>query len=252
MQTQPDAPISIEHPIENMFIQQDWASYTPDQHAVWAHLYARRMEQLRPCVSKVYLEGTEIIGLQPNQVPDLKWVNSRLLRQTGWSTIAVSGFIPEHPFFECLAQRRFPTTVTLRTWEQLDYLPEPDIFHDIFGHVPMHANRWFADFLQQYGAVAVSLKSKEDIERMARLFWFTVEFGLIQEDGETKVYGSGVISSGKECAHALSPQCEKRPFDLEEVFEQDFSVSKIQEVLFVIESYSQLSEHTSEAARLLL
>ncbi|HEY2066432.1 MAG TPA: hypothetical protein VGG84_10780, partial [Gemmatimonadaceae bacterium] len=151
-------------------------------------------------------------------------------------------------FFGCLAQRRFPTTVTVRPMAQLDYLPEPDIFHDVFGHVPLHAHPTFADFLQRFGAAASRAVADEQVEAMARLFWFTVEFGLVHEAGEVKVYGSGLISSHADAANALSDACDRRPFRLEAVLQQPFEIDRMQDVLFVVEDFRELFDAIEEAA----
>jgi phenylalanine-4-hydroxylase len=207
---------------------------------VWATLYRRRMQDLRHQASRRFLEGIEAIGLDENQIPDLDQVNRRLEPRTGWSAVPVSGFLEAPLFFRSLAERRFPTTVTIRSPESLDYTPEPDIFHDVFGHVPLHADPLFAGFLARFGAQAAEATAPADVERMARLFWFTVEFGLIRERGEVKVYGSGLISSTAEAAHALGPCCERRPFDRAAVMETPFEIDKLQTVLFVIEDFEQL------------
>jgi phenylalanine-4-hydroxylase len=129
----------------------------------------------------------------------------------------------------------------------MDYLPEPDIFHDVFGHVPLHADPAFADFLQRYGKIAVAARDEADVVRMTRLFWFTVEFGLVHEDGRTKVYGSGLISSHGDAANALGPKCERRPFSLDAVFNQHFEIDHLQDVLFEVESFDQLFAAVKEA-----
>jgi len=165
----------VEDP--SVFIKQDWNAYTPEDHEVWGLLYDRRMKDLRKNGSRIFLKGADTIGLKRETVPDLAEVNRRLAPPTGWEAVPVSGYIPAKSFFQCLSLRKFPTTVTIRKREQLDYLPEPDIFHDVFGHVPLHADPVFADFLQHYGQVAAAAENEEDTTRMARLFWFTVEFG---------------------------------------------------------------------------
>jgi phenylalanine-4-hydroxylase len=175
-------------------------------------------------------------------VPDLEEVNARLGPRTGWNAIPVKGFIPARDFFRCLSERRFPTTIIVRPREQLDYLPEPDIFHDVFGHVPLHADPVFADFLQRFGAVAARARTDEETEQMARLFWFTVEFGLIREAGDVKAYGSGLISSHGDAANALGPTCERRPFSLDAVLGQPFEIDHFQNVLFVVDAFDQLFE----------
>jgi phenylalanine-4-hydroxylase len=227
-------------PVRRHATTQRWSAYRPSDHAVWATLYRRRMHDLRHQASRRFLEGIEAIGLDDNQIPDLDQVNRRLRPRTGWSAVPVSGFLEAPLFFRSLAERRFPTTVTIRSPESLDYTPEPDIFHDVFGHVPLHADPMFAGFLARFGAQAAEATAPEDVERMARLFWFTVEFGLIREQGEVKVYGSGLISSTAEAVHALGPSCERRPFDRDAVMATPFEIDKLQPVLYVIEDFDQL------------
>jgi phenylalanine-4-hydroxylase len=228
-----------------MFITQQYDTYREEDHEVWRTLYERRMRDLRLHGSKAYLEGAEAIGLRPDRVPRLEEVNARLSRLTGWRAVAVSGFLPPRTFFECLAERRFPTTVMVRPKEQLDYLPEPDIFHDVFGHVPLHSNPVFADLLQQCGAIGAASSTEEELEKITRLFWFTIEFGLIREEAQIKLYGSGLISSAGDAANALSPRCQRRPFSLEAVFAQSFEIDHFQDVLFVIDSFDQLFDAVS-------
>ncbi|HSD30876.1 MAG TPA: phenylalanine 4-monooxygenase [Gemmatimonadales bacterium] len=231
------------------FTRQDWAAYTEEDHAVWGLLYERRMATLRHTGSRLFLEGAQWIGLRPDRVPDLTDVNARLAARTGWSAVPVTGFLPAREFFGCLALRRFPTTVTVRPRSKLDYLPEPDIFHDVFGHVPLHAHPVFADFLQRFGRAASAAVTDEHVEAMARLFWFTVEFGLIREESETRVYGSGLISSHGDAANALGPDCDRRPFTLDAVLAQPFEIDHFQEVLFTIDSFEQLFAAVAEAER---
>jgi phenylalanine-4-hydroxylase len=233
-------PLTSDHDPAALFIRQDWAAYTAEQHAVWGLLFERRMAALEHTGSRLFLEGAARIGLRRDQVPDLADVNARLGVRTGWAAVPVAGFLPAREFFRCLAQRRFPTTVTVRPRSQLDYLPEPDIFHDVFGHVPLHAHPVFADFLQRFGRVASAAVTDEQVEGMARLFWFTVEFGLIGEATGVKVYGSGLISSHGDAANALGAGCERRPFSLEGVLAQPFAIDRLQEVLFTIDSFEQL------------
>ena len=221
-------------------VQQDWAQYTVEQHAVWATLYRRRMASLARTASRAFLDGARAIGLHAGTIPDLADVNARLGVLTGWNAVPVSGFLPARDFFRCLAVRRFPTTVSIRAPHELDYTPAPDIFHDVFGHVPMHANPAFADFLQRFGARAAAAADEAEVERMARLFWFTVEFGLVREAGEIKVYGSGLISSHGDAANALGPACEKRTFDVASVMAQSFAIDELQPVLFVVSSFDEL------------
>jgi len=221
-------------------VTQDWAVYTTTDHAVWAQLYATRMSALRATVSSVYLRGAEAIGLSPRGIPELARLNGRLRPLTGWEALPVDGFLPAAEFFRCLARRRFPTTITIRPPDQLAYVPEPDIFHDVFGHVPLHADPTFARFLQRIGQLALRASDPATIEQIARLFWFTVEFGLVREEGEVRLYGSGLISSQAEAASALGGGCEHRPFRLDEVVAQSFEIDHLQPVLFVVESFDRL------------
>jgi phenylalanine-4-hydroxylase len=237
------------HAVPGVFIEQDWTAYTPEDHAVWGLLYERRMAVLERTGSRLFLEGAARIGLRRDQVPDLADVNARLGARTGWAAVPVSGFLPAREFFRCLAQRRFPTTVTVRPRSQLDYLPEPDIFHDVFGHVPLHAHPIFADFLQRFGRAASAAVGDEQVEAMARLFWFTVEFGLIREGDQVKVYGSGLISSHGDAANALGPDCDRRPFTLDAVLARPFAIDRFQDVLFTIESFEQLFAAVAAAER---
>ena len=239
----------LHAPAPATFIEQDWSAYTADNHRAWSLLFQRRMETLRDTGSRVFLDGAALIGLGAAEVPNLLDVNRRLRPRTGWRAVPVSGFLPAKEFFACLADRRFPTTVSVRPLDKLDYLPEPDIFHDVFGHVPLHADPVFADFLQRFGLAATRATRDEDVEAMARLFWFTVEFGLVREGGRVKVYGSGLISSHGDAANALGPSCDRRPFSLDAVLAQPFEIDRLQDVLFVVEDFGQLFDAVEEAVR---
>ena len=226
--------------------RQQWYAYTVEQHAAWAALYARRMPALRSTASTVFLRGADAIGLGEQRIPDLALLNRRLVARTGWSAMPVTGFLPAGDFFHCLGQRRFPTTVAIRPLDRLDYTPEPDIFHDVFGHVPLHADPVFADFLQRFGELAAAASDADATERLARFFWFTVEFGLVREAGEVKLFGSGLISSSAEAVHALGPECERRPFVLEHVLDTAFRIDHLQPVLYVVDGFDRLFEAVEE------
>ena len=223
-------------------VQQHWDAYTQDDHEVWQTLYAKRMAELETTASRVFLDGADIIGLSETMIPDLDNVNRRLAARTGWNAVPVAGFLPAPEFFASLAARRFPTPVTIRSRDNIDYVPEPDIFHDVFGHVPLHSDPAFAYFLQRFGKAASLARGEEEVQIMARIFWFTVEFGLIEENGRTKIYGSGLISSAGDAANALGPKCDRRPFSIEAVSAQPFEIDRLQDVLFVAESFDQLFE----------
>lgn len=230
-------------------IQQAWSAYTPEQHAIWSELVTRRMPQLEQHACAEYLNGFQQIGLQADELPNLAAVSARLQPRTGWQSTPVSGFLPADAFFEMLAARMFPTTTWIRSRDAMEYTPEPDIFHDVFGHVPMHAHPVFADFLEHYGKVCAALTNADDLERMGRLFWFTVEFGVIREQGEIKVYGSGLISSHGECTHVVERGAgvEIRDFDLGQVLEEKVDTGNMQKVLYAIESFDQIYEAMKDA-----
>ena len=244
------------HDITKAYIGQNYSGYTAENQETWRVLYDRQMAYLANNASEVYLSGARSIILVRDHIPYLEGpqsVNTFLMPLTGWQSKAVPGYLPAKAFFACLARREFPTTIVIRSRESIDYLPEPDIFHDIFGHVPLHADPTFADFLQTYGKAAVSTDDPQHTERLSRLFWFTVEFGLIREGGRNRLYGSGLISSPGESAHALdSKDVDRRPFDLETVCNTSFEIDHYQPILYVLESFDQLRDAMNTYAQRLL
>jgi len=236
----------------DVFIQQDWNAYTAEQHDVWHTLFERRMKQLNVVASRTFLDGLIQAGIGAHRVPDFRVVNRRLRQLTGWRIVPVNGFLKGETFFACLAERRFPCTVTIRSRQDLDYTPAPDIFHDVFGHVPLCSDPVYANFLQRFGEIGAAAPDAVTAKRLATLFWFTVEFGIIRENDRLRVYGSGLISSQADCANALGPQCNRRPLDLEATMNQPYDFDRIQDVLFVTESYAQLYGTMERAAEMLL
>jgi len=230
-------------------IQQDYAAYTDEQHATWAELVGHVFPALEEHASQEYLDGFEIIGLQRDRLPNLASISARLAPRTGWNSTPVSGFLPAPAFFEMLGTRRFPTTTWLRSRDSLEYTPEPDIFHDVFGHVPMHAHPVFANFLEHYGRVCASVSDANILEKLGRIFWYTVEFGLIREQGKIKVYGSGLISSHSECRNVIDGHCAIREFVLDEVLNTSVKVDELHKLLFVVSSFDQIYESMHEAER---
>jgi phenylalanine-4-hydroxylase len=230
-------------------IRQDYSAYTEEQHSVWAELVGRVLPELEQHAARAYLEGFEIIGLKRDHLPNLQLISARLEPRTGWNSTPVSGFLPAPAFFEMLASRNFPTTTWLRSRESLEYTPEPDIFHDVFGHVPMHAHKVFADFLEHYGRVCAGISDAAVLEKLGRLFWYTVEFGLIREGTETKVYGSGLISSHGECLNVVSGHCAVHAFSLDEVLATPVKVDELHKLLFAVSSFDQIYEAMHEAER---
>ncbi len=230
-------------------IQQNYAVYTEEQHGVWAELVGRVLPELERHAAREYLEGFEIIGLQRDHLPNLASISARLGPRTGWSSTPVSGFLPAPAFFEMLATRNFPTTTWLRSRDSLEYTPEPDIFHDVFGHVPMHAHKVFADFLEHYGRVCAAISENAVLEKLGRLFWYTVEFGVIRQRDEIKVYGSGLISSHGECANVIGGHCAIHDFSLDEVLATPVKVDELHKLLFAVSSFDQIYEAMHEAER---
>ena len=258
---------------EKFYVTQQYERYSEENHRVWKELYEKRWAMLEEQASRTFIDGLNAIKLRPDRVPLLfgktehpsiadktvTGINEFLRPLTGWQSRGVPGYLPAKAFFACLAQREFPTTIVVRPADKIDYLPEPDIFHDVFGHVPLHADPVFADFLQTYGKAALHTDDPHHIERLGRLFWFTVEFGLIHEDGRLKIYGSGLISSHGESHHALhAPEgtgegkVERRPFDLERVCETTFEIDHYQPILYVLESFEQLRDAMVEYAERVL
>lgn len=229
--------------INDLLTHQQYHDYTEEQHSVWSNVFVKRMEKLHDEGSGVFLKGVSSIGLESDRLPNLSEVNASLMKITGWESVAVPGYIMPKHFFQFLALRKFPTTITVRDRKNMDYVPEPDIIHDVLGHVPLHADNHFADFLQNYGLAAMCTNDPLHTERLSRLFWFTVEFGLISENNKIKLYGSGLISSQGEGHHALrSSKVEHRPFDLEKVCNTPFNIDTYQPILYVLEGFDQLSE----------
>jgi phenylalanine-4-hydroxylase len=241
-----------------LYIDQPYDLYSDANHAVWQRLYARMGERWQRYANPRFLEGLETLRLDPTKVPRLEDVNRFMAPLTGFRAKAVSGYVPAYKFFDCLRQREFPTTITIRDGAVLDYLPEPDIFHDIAGHVPMHTDKAFADTLVAFGECARAAAERaalitDEHERvqhvtsvvkaMARFFWFTIEFGLMKgkRPGELKAYGSGLLSSYGELAYCIdSPDVQRYPFQLEWVVNQYFEIDHYQPLLFVIDSFDHL------------
>jgi phenylalanine-4-hydroxylase len=272
---------------DKFYITQAYHRYTRENHDVWRDLFDRRWTVLEKQVSRQFIDGMKILRLTRDRLPllddvtldrdieiaggvkvakgtKLDGINKFLQAQSQWASYGVPGYLPAKSFFACLAQREFPTTVLIRPREVMDYLPEPDIFHDVFGHVPLHTLKVFADFLQTYGKAAMLCDDEAHVKQLGRLFWFTVEFGLIKENGEVKVYGSGLVSSHGEADYSLKGQWEKkgqsaedckeravaewRPFDLERICNTDFEIDHYQPIYYVLESFEQLRDAMNDYA----
>jgi phenylalanine-4-hydroxylase len=229
---------------------QHYDRYTPDEQAVWELLFTRQMERLPGRASQAYMDGIVATGFPNRRIPDFERdLNPRLLPLTGWRVVAVPGLIGNREFFELMADRQFPATTWVRTREQLDYLPEPDMFHDTFGHVPVLTNQSFCDFLAALSRLALGhVEHDEAIEMIARLYWYTVEFGLIREEvtpgqRELRIYGGGILSSPGETVYALESDVPRRiDYDVTTLLQTPYVIDRFQEQYFVINSYEQLYE----------
>jgi phenylalanine-4-hydroxylase len=228
-------------------VEQPWATYSPTDHEVWAMLFARQREILVGRASAEFLRAQEAMGMTPHAIPKFDELNRVLRRTTGWELIGVEGLLPELAFFDHLANRRFPVTWWIRKPEQMDYLSEPDLFHDLFGHVPLLMNPVFADYMQAYGRGGVKAHGlgADALANLTRLYWYTVEFGLIRDPDGLRIYGSGIVSSKGESIYSLdSPAPNRIGFDLERVMRTRYRIDTYQKTYFVIDSYEQLIEAT--------
>lgn len=226
---------------EDWTMAQDWERFTEEEHRVWDLLFARQQERLAGRVVRAFAEGLEVLRLSRPGIPELGELNDRLHRRTGWEVVAVPGLLPDDVFFAHLAARRFPAGNFIRRADQLDYLEEPDVFHDVFGHVPMLANPAVADFMQKLGEAGLSGLASGNIHRLSRLYWYTVEFGLAREGGALKIYGAGLASSFEEAGHALdSPRPRRRLFDLRTVLRTRYRSDALQQGYFIVDSFEDL------------
>ena len=228
-------------------VPQNWADYSADEHAMWDTLYARQVQQLPSRVVPSFMEGLERLKLSDRGIPDFIDLSGRLRALTGWTVVAVPGLVPDEVFFEHLANRRFVAGRFIRRPEQMDYLQEPDVFHDVFGHVPLLANPVFADYMQAYGEGGLRAAKLGAIENLARLYWYTVEFGLIRDGGALKLYGAGIVSSHGESIYALDdPTPARIPFRMERVMRTDYEIDDFQKNYFVIDDFESLLRETLE------
>ncbi len=226
-------------------IPQGWEAYTAEDHATWLTLYDRQQKLLPGRACDAFLKGLDALDLRGEGIPDFLKVSERLTALTGWSVVAVPGLVPDAVFFDHLAHRRFPAGNFIRKPDQLDYLEEPDVFHDVFGHVPMLTDPVFADYMQKYGVGAGRALKLGQLENLARLYWYTVEFGLMQEHGGLRIYGAGIVSSAAETVFALEADDPNRiAFDLERVMKTPYRIDDFQQVYFVIPSLEDLRETT--------
>ena len=224
-------------------LHQQYHSYTPQDHQVWQILFNRQMKLLNQHASSAYLHAIKEIGFQHAAIPHFSQVSERLMALTGWQLTVVPGLVPEAEFFQLLSRRIFPATCWLRTLAEIDYIEEPDMFHDVFGHVPLLTDPAYASFMQAFGSMALAWAHRpEAISLLSRIYWFTIEFGLIQEQGAAKIYGAGILSSPGETMHSMHPHTARRPCHAADIFATSYRTDVMQDQYFVISSFAHLQE----------
>ena len=228
-------------------VEQPWSSYSAQDHAIWSALFKRQQQILVDRACREFLDNQRRFGMSPDAIPKFSELNAVLEKTTGWTLIGVEGLLPELTFFDHLANRRFPVTWWIRKPEQIDYIAEPDLFHDLFGHVPLLLNPVFADYMQAYGAGGVTAHGlgADALVHLTRLYWYTVEFGLIRQDDGLRIYGSGIVSSKGESIHCLESNAPNRiGFDMRRIMRTRYRIDTFQKTYFVIDSFEQLMDAT--------
>lgn len=229
--------------------KQDYQQYTEVDQQVWKILFDRQMDNLGDKACSEYLSSLEELqnSLKPDIIPDFNALDHDLMAATGWSIEVVDGLIPVVDFFELLAMKRFCSSTWLRKKSQLEYLEEPDMFHDIFGHVPLLVNENYSNFMQKFGEIGFANRANPDyVRQLQRLYWYTIEFGLLNENGHRKIFGAGILSSSKESSHIYDPDIVVYPYDIKTIMQTEFTTSEIQECYFEVDSYKQLYESLFE------
>jgi len=228
-------------------IPQAWEDYTPVEHQTWLTLYERQMKVLPGRACDQFMKGLDALDLHGSGIPDFRTMNDALNRLTGWTVVAVPGLVPDDVFFDHLANRRFPAGQFIRKPDQLDYIQEPDVFHDVFGHVPMLSDPVFADYMQAYGQGGARALALGQLQNLARLYWYTVEFGLMDTPQGLRIYGAGIVSSKTESVFSLEdPSPNRLGFDLERVMRTLYRIDDFQQVYFVIDSIDRLLAETQQ------
>ena len=229
----------------NWTIDQEWESYTAEEHAVWKTLYERQSKLLPGRACDEFVQGMRDLAMDGDRIPDFRRLSEVLEKRTGWSVVAVPGLVPDEVFFDHLANRRFPAGQFIRRPDQLDYLEEPDVFHDVFGHVPMLTDPDFAAYMEAYGKGGQRAAGLGMLQNLTRLYWYTVEFGLMQDTDGLRIYGAGIVSSATESVFALEdPSPNRLGFDLERVMRTLYRIDDFQQVYFVIDSLEALKDET--------
>ena len=242
--TSPDVR-PAQQPRADGTIEQEWENYTAEEHGRWRALFARQAALLQKRATPEFLAGLTKLGVAADGIPDFRRLNDVFDRTTGWRIVAVPGLVPDDVFFEHLANRRFVATCFIRSPEQMDYIAEPDVFHDIYGHVPMLVHPVFADYMQAYGQGGLKALRLGSLPQLARLYWYTVEFGLIRGADGLRIYGSGIVSSKTESIYCLEdPRPNRIAFDLKRIMRTDYQIDRFQDTYFVIDNFEQLFEAT--------
>jgi len=233
--------------------EQIYANYTAEDFSVWKTLFNRQMDILHAAVSQEYLQAIKEVDFADHKIPDFIELNEILKQSTGWKIEVVPNICPEDKFFQCIAKKVFTSTCWLRTMEQLDYLEEPDMFHDVFGHMPLLSNANYSQFFTDFGNVALKyLDNPKAIQLLSRIYWYTIEFGLIKENNDTKIYGAGIISSFGETKHAIDNSTTKFDFDIETIIDTPYRTDIIQDKYFVIRSFEQLYSSVADIEQALI
>jgi phenylalanine-4-hydroxylase len=232
---------------EDWTIDQGWDRYTSEEHQTWLTLYDRQASVLPGRAADAFVHGLDALDLRGQGIPDFRRISERLQKLTGWSVVAVPGLVPDDVFFDHLANRRFPAGNFIRRADQLDYLQEPDVFHDVYGHVPMLTDPVFADYMAAYGQGGLRAMGSGQLHQLARLYWYTVEFGLMNTAEGLRIYGAGIVSSRSESIFALEdPSPNRIRFDLERVMRTLYRIDDFQQVYFVIDGLDQLLADTQQ------
>jgi len=222
-------------------IVQDYSSYTAEDFQVWRFLYERQLPFIKANASQLYLDALDKIGFNAEEIPHFEKTNKQLRQLTGWQLTVVPGLVPEAAFFEMLANKTFPAACWLRTLKEMDYIEEPDMFHDVLGHVPLLVNSAYTRFMQDFGKLAMKwIDTPNAIHILAQVYWFTIEFGLLRENGKNKIYGSAIISSLGEMQNVYKEESPKVPFNIREMFITEHNYNSFQSRYFFIDSFDQL------------
>ena len=233
-------------------IKQIYSNYSAEDFKVWELLYLKQFNLLRGIVSQAFLNGLDLLDFNSSKIPDFIDINKKLKKLTSWQIKTVSNIAEPVYFFSCLSKKQFTSTCWLRNIKEIDYLEEPDMFHDVFGHIPLLSNHIYSDFFQKLGKLSLEFLDDDfKIKQLQRLYWFTIEFGLIKNQDTFDIYGAGIISSEKEIKNVYSENSIKKPFNLSEILKQDFIIDKVQKIYFFIDSFDQLLNSVDQIRNLI-